>query len=116
VRRFVRVFRHPSGHVVGTSADTARLPPKPACAHTGAMTAPDAPPTAVESATFGIAAHEVWAYRLHFAYLPDHKPDLSGVERVTEGEGAGGTSGSGARYLFTLSDPRRPNGAQPVEL
>jgi hypothetical protein len=80
------------------------------------MTAPDMPPTAAESAAFGVAAHEVWAYRLDFANLPDYNPDVSGVERVSEGEGVGGTSGSGARYRFTLTDPRRPDGGHPVEL
>ena len=72
------------------------------------MIAPGTPPTAVESAIFGVAAHEVWAYRLDFANLPDYNPDVSGVERVSEGEGVGGTSGSGARYLLYLDRPEAP--------
>jgi hypothetical protein len=80
------------------------------------MTVPGAPPTAVESVTFSAAAHEVWVYRLDFANLPDYNSDVSGVVRVSEGAGVGGTSGSGARYRFTLTKPRRPDGAQPVEL
>jgi hypothetical protein len=80
------------------------------------MPAPATPPTAVESATFSAPAHDVWAYRLDFANLPDYNPDVSGVERVADGTGAGGAQGGGARYRFTLTDPRRPDAGQPVEL
>jgi hypothetical protein len=80
------------------------------------MSTPATPPTAIESATFGVPAHDVWAYRLDFAHLPDYNPDVSGVTRVADGEGEGGVSGGGARYRFTLNDPRRPGAGQPVEL
>jgi hypothetical protein len=93
--------------------------------------APDRPPTAVAKADFDVAADVVWAYRLDFANLPAYNPDVSGVTRVRDGDAAGaddaagggdatggdgGLCGAGARYTFTLSDPRLPGGGQPVEL
>jgi hypothetical protein len=80
------------------------------------MPAPDHEPTAVESESFGVPAHAVWAFRLDFANLPDYNPDVTGVERVHDGEGVGGASGSGARYHFELADARRPGRTHPVEL
>jgi hypothetical protein len=80
---------------------------------------PDLPPTAVATADFDVAAEAVWAYRLDFANLPDYNPDVSGVSRVTEGDGRdadGGVLGAGARYTFGLADPRTPDTSQPVEL
>ena len=78
----------------------------------------DAPPTAVATGVFSVPADIVWRYRLNFANLPEYNPDVSGVERIRDGEGGGVTSvyGPGARYTFTLADPRRPGQAQPVEL
>jgi hypothetical protein len=87
--------------------------------------APDRPPTAVAKADFDVAADVVWAYRLDFANLPAYNPDVSDVTRVRDGDAAGashatggdgGLCGAGARYTFTLSDPRLPDGGQPVEL
>lgn len=79
---------------------------------------PDAAPTAVASATFSVAAEEVWAYRLDFANLPDYNPDVSGVHQVHAGapEGIGGANGVGARYTFDLADARRPGTTTRVEL
>jgi hypothetical protein len=78
--------------------------------------APDAAPTAVASETFDVPAHEVWAFRLDFMNLPRYNPDVSGVSRLTDGEGVGGMCGPGARYGFELADPRRPGTTHPVEL
>ncbi len=79
---------------------------------------PDAPPTAVATGAFSVPADVVWRYRLDFANLPEYNPDVSGVERIGDGEGGGVASvhGPGARYTFTLADPRRPGHGQPVEL
>ena len=66
-----------------------------------------------------MAAETVWAYRLDFANLPDYNPDVSGVSRVTDGDGTAGDGdvlGPGARYTFGLADPRSPGRSQPVEL
>jgi hypothetical protein len=72
----------------------------------------------VASATFSVPAEEVWRYRLDFANLPEYNPDVSGVERVRDGEheGVGGTLGPGARYTFELADARQPGVSHPVEL
>ncbi len=56
---------------------------------------------------------EVWAYRLDFTNLPEYNPDVSGVERVEDGSGAGGDAGTGARYAFSLATE---HGAHPVTL
>jgi hypothetical protein len=83
------------------------------------MPAPSTAPTAVASATFTVPAEVVWSYRLDFANLPEYNPDVSGVERVSEGDaaaGPGGACGVGARYTFGLADPRSPGRTQPVEL
>jgi hypothetical protein len=82
------------------------------------MPAPSAAPTAIASATFTVPADVVWAYRLDFANLPEYNPDVSGLERVSDGaQGAvGGVCGVGARYTFGLADPRQPGRTQPVEL
>ncbi len=81
---------------------------------------PGGPPTAVAKAEFDVPAEVVWAYRLDFANLPAYNPDVSGVTRVRDGDGAGGSDGGvcgpGARYRFTLADPRQPGVGQPVEL
>lgn len=55
-------------------------------------------------------------YRLDFANLPEYNPDVSGVERVESGDvsGVGGVLGPGARYTFSLADPRGDR--HPVEL
>ena len=91
-----------------------------AAAHTGAVpTAPPAAaPTAVASAVFSVPPETVWGYRLDFANLPGYNPDVSGVERVADGDrdGVGGLHGRGARYTFRLADARRPGAGQPVEL
>jgi hypothetical protein len=78
--------------------------------------APEFAPTAVASAAFEVPAAAVWAFRLDFANLPDYNPDVSGVERITEGAGVGGASGVGARYRFELADARRPWKSNRVEL
>ncbi len=82
--------------------------------------APDGPPTAVAKAEFDVPAQVVWAYRLDFANLPAYNPDVSDVTRVHDGDasggGGGGVRGPGARYRFTLADPRQPGAGQPVEL
>jgi len=70
----------------------------------------------VESETFTVTAHEVWSFRLDFANLPDYNPDVSGVERVQDGQGVGGVCGPGARYRFRLADTRRPERDLPVEM
>jgi hypothetical protein len=80
------------------------------------MPAPDHEPTAVESELFGVPAHAVWAFRLDFANLPDYNPDVTGVERVQDGQGVGGATGTGARYRFELVDARGPGRTHPVEL
>ncbi len=81
---------------------------------------PDRPPTAVAKADFDVPAEVVWAYRLDFANLPAYNPDVSGVTRVRDGDAAdadgGGANGPGARFTFTLADPRLPGGGQTVEL
>lgn len=58
-------------------------------------------------------AAEVWAYRLRFANLPEYNPDVSDVQRVADGRGAGGEAGVGARYRFTLATAHGPH---PVTL
>ena len=80
------------------------------------MPAPSLAPTAVASATFSVPADVVWSYRLDFANLPEYNPDVSGLERVADGDSVGGVCGVGARYTFGLADPRRPGRTQPVEL
>lgn len=80
------------------------------------MPTPDAPPTAVASATFSVPGHDVWAFRLDFTNLPQYNPDVSGVSRVADGAGVGGASGPGARYAFRLADPRQREETHPVEL
>ena len=82
------------------------------------LSTPDQDPSAVASATFSVPAEAVWQYRLDFSNLPDYNPDVSGVTRTQEGQSirAGGTNGPGARYSFTMTDPRHPDGGQPVEL
>ena len=76
---------------------------------------PTAAPTAVASAVFTVPPETVWAYRLDFANLPDYNPDVSGVQRIADGQ-VGGVLGPGARYAFGLADPRRPGVHHPVEL
>ena len=73
------------------------------------MHKPEYAPTAIESQAFDVSAHEVWAYRLDFAHLPDYNPDVSGVERIADGTGDGGVNGAGARYRFTLKILTAPN-------
>ncbi len=85
------------------------------------MTAPtpERPPTAVAEETFAVPAAEVWRYRLDFTNLPEYNPDVSGVARVAEGDpdATGGVLGLGARYTFSLADPRHQHGqSQPIEL
>jgi hypothetical protein len=78
---------------------------------------PTTAPTAVATATFTIPAETVWAYRLDFANLPGYNPDVRDVTRVSDGSGeAGGVHGPGARYTFSLADPRRPGVHQPITL
>jgi hypothetical protein len=79
---------------------------------------PTTAPTAVASAVFTVPSETVWAYRLDFANLPGYNPDVSGVQRVADGQadGVGGVHGPGARYAFGLSDPRQPGVHHPVEL
>jgi hypothetical protein len=86
--------------------------------HTVAVPTPDTPPTAVAEGAFSVPASTVWRYRLDFANLPEYNPDVSSVQRVRDGDvaGVGGVHGPGARYTFTLADPRRPGEGQPVEL
>ena len=70
------------------------------------------------AAAFSVPAETVWRYRLDFANLPEYNPDVTGLERVRDGErdGVGGVHGPGARYAFRLADTRRPGVTQPVEL
>ncbi|HEX4433497.1 MAG TPA: SRPBCC family protein [Acidimicrobiales bacterium] len=79
---------------------------------------PSTAPTAVATASFTVPAETVWAYRLDFANLPGYNPDVTDVTRVADGTGdaAGGVHGPGARYTFSLADPRRPGARQPIEL
>jgi len=84
---------------------------------------PRSPPTAVAKADFDVPAGVVWAYRLDFANLPAYNPDVSDVTRVRDGDAAAsdgdddiGVCGPGARYTFTLADPRNPGTGQTVEL
>jgi len=63
-----------------------------------------------------VGAHAVWSFRADFANLPDYNPDVSDVERITDGAGVGGPCGPGARYRFELADPRHPGKTHPVEL
>jgi hypothetical protein len=80
---------------------------------------PDFAPTAVASASFAVPAETVWRYRLDFSNLPEYNPDVSGVERVRDGDsggGVGGALGPGARYAFGLADARQPGISHPVEL
>lgn len=86
--------------------------------HTVGVPPPDAPPTAVAEGVFTVPAQTVWQYRLDFANLPEYNPDVSGVRRQRDGDasGVGGVHGAGARYTFTLADPRQPGEGQPVEL
>jgi hypothetical protein len=94
------------------------LPPKRATAHTVEVPTPDTPPTAVADAVFAVPADVVWGYRLDFSNLPDYNPDVSGVQRVTDGDASavGGVHGTGARYAFTLADPLNPGQGHPIEL
>jgi hypothetical protein len=82
------------------------------------VTTPDSSPTAIADAVFAVPAETVWRYRLDFANLPEYNPDVSGVERVEDGDaaGVGGVHGPGARYTFSLADARQPGRSQPVEL
>jgi hypothetical protein len=79
---------------------------------------PDTAPTAIAAATFSVPADSVWRYRLDFSNLPEYNPDVSGVERIEEGEtsGVGGALGPGARYGFRLADARQPGTSNAVEL
>jgi hypothetical protein len=79
-------------------------------------TTPSADPTAVATTVFSVPAETVWAYRLDFANLPGYNPDVSGVTRIVDGDGAFGVHGPGARYTFGLANPRRPGVMQPIEL
>jgi hypothetical protein len=79
-------------------------------------TTPSADPTAVATTVFSVPAETVWAYRLDFANLPGYNPDVSGVTRIVDGDGAEGVHGPGARYAFGLANPRRPGVMQPIEL
>ena len=69
-------------------------------------------------ATFSVPAEAVWHYRLDFSNLAEYNPDVSDVTQTQQGEpgGVGGTCGPGARYSFTMADPRSPGTGQPVEL
>ena len=88
--------------------------PSMSCRARRAHARPLRAPTAVATAVFSVPADDVWHYRLDFANLPEYNPDVSGVERVADGEadGVGGVHGPGARYTFRLADARRP-GVQP---
>jgi Polyketide cyclase / dehydrase and lipid transport len=77
---------------------------------------PTTEPTASESQDFEVGALSVWSFRADFANLPDYNPDVSDVERITDGAGMGGPCGPGARYRFQLADPRHPGKTHPVEL
>jgi hypothetical protein len=90
----------------------------PLTAYPGGVPTPDAPPTAVAIGVFSVPVDIVWRYRLDFANLPEYNPDVSDVQRIRDGEpgGVAGLLGPGARYTFTLADPRRPGQGQPVEL
>ncbi len=81
------------------------------------LSTPDQDPSAVASANFSVPADAVWRYRLDFTNLPNYNPDVSNLTQIAEGEadGVGGAHGPGARYSFTLADPRNPSGT-PVEL
>jgi hypothetical protein len=82
------------------------------------ISTPDSDPSAVASATFSVSAEAVWSYRLDFSNLPHYNPDVSDVTQTQEGQPirGGGTHGPGARYSFTMVDPRTPGAGQPVEL
>jgi hypothetical protein len=96
----------------------------PARATDAADSTPERPPTAVATSDFDVPAEVVWAYRLDFANLPDYNPDVSGVIRVRDGDApadgddhtGAGLRGPGARYTFSLADPRQPGASQSVEL
>jgi Polyketide cyclase / dehydrase and lipid transport len=96
------------------------LPAPVATTHTGGVpnATPTTAPTAVARASFTVPAETVWAYRLDFANLSGYNPDVTDVTRVADGTGdaAGGVHGPGARYTFSLADPRRPGKPQPIEL
>jgi hypothetical protein len=77
---------------------------------------PPGPPTAVATASYDVAPHDVWAFRLDFTNLPHYNPDVSGVTRLVDGSGDGGVLGPGARYTFGLADPRGTGEFHPVEL
>jgi hypothetical protein len=81
------------------------------------ISTPDKDPSAVASAMFSVPADAVWRYRLDFSNLPHYNPDVSNVTQTQQGQpdGVGADKGPGARYSFTLADPRSPQG-QPVEL
>jgi len=68
---------------------------------------------AEEHVEIAAPANEVWAYRLDFTNLPEYNHDVSGVERVEDGSGAGGVAGAGARYAFRLA---AEHGSHPVTL
>lgn len=68
---------------------------------------------AAEHVEIAAPAAAVWAYRLDFTNLPEYNPDVTGVERVTEGSGTGGAAGAGAHYRFTLATVHGPH---PVTL
>jgi hypothetical protein len=72
----------------------------------------------VADAVFTVPADVVWEYRLDFSNLSEYNPDVSGVRRVNDGDAGsvGGVHGPGARYAFTLADPRHPGQGHPVEL
>jgi hypothetical protein len=85
-------------------------------APTGWVPTPGTTPTAVATRRFAVPARQVWAFRLDFAHLPAYNPDVTGVEQIGDGSGPGGALGSGARFRFSLADPRRPERSHPVEL
>jgi hypothetical protein len=72
----------------------------------------------VASAVFSVPSEDVWRYRLDFSNLPEYNPDVTGVERLRDGDagGVGGAQGAGAHYSFRLADARRPGVSHPVEL
>jgi hypothetical protein len=72
----------------------------------------------VADAVFAVPADVVWGYRLDFSNLPEYNPDVSDVQRVTDGDAGavGGVHGPGARYAFTLADPLNPGRGHPIEL
>jgi hypothetical protein len=66
-----------------------------------------------EAQHFGAPASTVWQYRLDFGNLPAYNPQVTEIERVTDGSGPGGNAGAGAVYHLTLETPR---GSHPVTM